>query len=46
MAGIITHLAIANKIENAMPERTVTNRGLFYLGSIALDLIRMREGVD
>jgi hypothetical protein len=45
MAGIITHLAIANRILNALPDGTITNKGLFYAGSIAPDLIRMREGV-
>lgn len=45
MAGIITHLAIANKIVNELPEGIIKNRGLFYTGSIAPDLIRMREGV-
>jgi hypothetical protein len=45
MAGIITHLAIANKIVNELPTGIITNEGLFYAGSIAPDLIRMREGV-
>jgi len=45
MAGIITHSAIANRIINALPDGIITNKGLFYAGSIAPDLIRMREGV-
>lgn len=45
MAGIITHLAIANKIINELPSGIIKNQGLFYAGSIAPDLIRMREGV-
>ena len=45
MAGVITHLAIANRIINALPDGIITNKGLFYVGSIAPDLIRMREGV-
>lgn len=44
MAGIITHLAIANRIINALPDGIITNKGLFYAGSIGPDLIRMREG--
>ncbi len=44
MAGIITHLAIANKIVNELPHGIITNKGMFYIGSIAPDLIRMREG--
>lgn len=45
MAGIITHLAIANKIINELPSGIIKDEGLFYAGSIAPDLIRMREGV-
>jgi hypothetical protein len=45
MAGIITHLAIANRILNTLPDGIIINKGLFYAGSIAPDLIRMREGV-
>lgn len=45
MAGIITHLAIANKIINELPSGIIKNKGLFYAGSIAPDLIRMRQGV-
>lgn len=45
MAGIITHLAIANKIVNELPNGIIKSRGLFYAGSIAPDLIRMRQGV-
>lgn len=44
MAGIITHLEIANRIINELPDEIITNKALFYLGSIAPDLIRMREG--
>ena len=43
MAGIITHLAIANKIVNELPQGTIINKGMFYVGSIAPDLISMRE---
>lgn len=44
MAGIITHLAIANRIVNELPHGIITNKGMFYTGSMAPDLIRMREG--
>jgi hypothetical protein len=44
MAGVMTHLAIANRIINELPDGIITNKGLFYVGSIAPDLIRMREG--
>ncbi|WP_346939774.1 zinc dependent phospholipase C family protein [uncultured Clostridium sp.] len=44
MAGIITHLAFGNRIINALPDGIITNKGLFYAGSIDPDLIRMREG--
>ncbi|WBW96203.1 zinc dependent phospholipase C family protein [Oceanirhabdus sp. W0125-5] len=45
MAGIITHLEIANRIINTLPDGIIKDKGLFYAGSIAPDLIRMREGV-
>ena len=45
MAGVITHLEIANRIIDALPDGVIKNKELFYLGSIAPDLIRMREGV-
>lgn len=44
MPGIITHLAIANKIINALPDGVITNKGLFYAGSIAPDSVHQREG--
>jgi len=37
-------LAIANRIINALPDGIITNKGLFYAGLIAPDLIRIREG--
>lgn len=45
MAGIITHLEIANRIVKALPDGIIKNKELFYAGSMAPDLIRMREGV-
>lgn len=44
MPGPITHLAIANRIINALPEGVIRNKGLFYAGSIAPDSIHGREG--
>jgi hypothetical protein len=44
MPGIITHLAIANRIINALPDGVITNKGLFYAGAIAPDAVHQREG--
>lgn len=44
MSGMITHLAIANRIINLLPDETIVNRNLYYLGSIAPDAIHSREG--
>ncbi|MCM1991407.1 zinc dependent phospholipase C family protein [Oceanirhabdus seepicola] len=44
MPGPITHLAIANRIVNTLPNGIITNKGLFYAGSIAPDAIHCREG--
>lgn len=44
MPGIITHLAIANRIVNELPDGVIKNKGLFYAGSIAPDAIHKREG--
>lgn len=44
MSGIITHLAIANRVVNALPSGVITNKGLFYAGSIAPDAVHQREG--
>lgn len=43
MAGIITHMEIANKIMKALPEGTITNEELFLLGSMAPDAVRIRK---
>lgn len=43
MAGGITHLVIANKIENKLRDGIITNKGLFYAGAIAPDAINQRE---
>jgi len=44
MPGIITHLAIANRIINTLPDGVITNKGLFYAGAIAPDAVHQREG--
>jgi len=42
MAGIVTHLAIANKILKELPEGVITNKGLFHIGATAPDAIHVR----
>jgi len=42
MPGTITHLAIANKILEKLPEGVITNKGLFYTGATAPDAIHAR----
>lgn len=44
MPGTIAHLTIANRIINTLPDGVITNKGLFYAGSIAPDSIHRREG--
>lgn len=44
MPGIITHLEIANRIINELPDGVIKNKGLFYAGSIAPDAVHQREG--
>lgn len=43
MAGVITHLVIANEILNYLPVGTIEDVGLFCLGSFAPDAIHARE---
>jgi hypothetical protein len=43
MAGVITHLVIANVILKLIPEGVIKNTGLFYMGSIAPDAVHARE---
>lgn len=43
MAGVITHLVIANEILKLIPEGVIKDKGLFYLGSIAPDAVHSRE---
>lgn len=43
MAGLITHLVIANEILNIIPEGTIKDTGLFFMGNIAPDAVHARE---
>jgi hypothetical protein len=44
MAGIITHMVIAREVIKLLPEGTIQEEGLFYLGNLAPDAIHAREG--
>lgn len=44
MAGLITHMVIASEIRNRLPEGTIKDMGMFYLGNLAPDSIHAREG--
>lgn len=44
MAGVITHMVVANEIRKRLPEGTIKDMGLFYLGNLAPDSIHAREG--
>ncbi len=44
MAGVITHLVIAREMLKILPENTIRQEGLFYLGNLAPDAIHAREG--
>lgn len=44
MAGVITHMVIAREIIKLLPEGTIRDQGLFYLGNLAPDAIHAREG--
>lgn len=43
MAGVITHLVIAREMLKLLPEGTIKEPGLFYLGSVAPDAVHARE---
>ena len=43
MAGLITHLVIANEILKLIPEGIIEDRGLFFMGNIAPDAVHARE---
>lgn len=44
MAGLITHMVINKEILKHLPENTIQDVGLFYLGSLAPDAVHQREG--
>lgn len=44
MAGVITHMVIAREIQRRLPEGTIQDMGLFYLGNLAPDAIHARKG--
>lgn len=44
MAGLITHMVIAQEITKRLPQGTITEEGLFYLGNLGPDSIHSREG--
>jgi hypothetical protein len=46
MAGVITHMVIAREIMKLLPEGTIKDQGLFYLGNLAPDAIHAREGYE
>ncbi|NLC19598.1 MAG: zinc dependent phospholipase C family protein [Clostridiales bacterium] len=43
MAGLITHLVIANEILKIIPEGLIKDTGLFFMGNIAPDAVHARE---
>jgi len=43
MAGLITHLVIANEILKIIPEEIIKDAGLFFMGNIAPDAVHARE---
>jgi hypothetical protein len=43
MPGTITHLLIAKRIIETLPEGTISNKALFYAGSIAPDAVHAKE---
>lgn len=43
MAGLITHLVIANEIIKIIPEGVIKDTGMFFMGSIAPDAVHARE---
>jgi hypothetical protein len=44
MAGVITHMVIAREMLKLLPENTIEDQALFYLGTLAPDAIHAREG--
>ncbi|MDF2941456.1 MAG: hypothetical protein K0S01_314 [Herbinix sp.] len=46
MAGVITHMVIAREIIKLLPENTIVDQGLFYLGNLAPDAIHARADYE
>lgn len=44
MAGLITHMVIAREMIKQLPEGSIREEGLFYLGNLAPDAVHAREG--
>ncbi len=46
MAGVITHMVIAKEMLKFLPEGTIRNLDLFYLGTLAPDAVHARMGYE
>lgn len=46
MAGVITHMVIAKEMLKFLPEGTIRNLDLFYLGTLAPDAVHARIGYE
>ncbi|HHV12051.1 MAG TPA: hypothetical protein GXX75_17395 [Clostridiales bacterium] len=46
MAGVITHMVIAKEMLKLLPEGTIQNLDLFYLGTLAPDAVHARIGYE
>ena len=46
MAGVITHMVIAKEMLEFLPEGTIRNLDLFYLGTLAPDAVHARIGYE
>lgn len=44
MAGLITHMVVAREVMKLLPEGSIADEGLFYLGTLAPDAVHAREG--
>lgn len=44
MAGIITHMAVANEVRKRLPPDVIQDMGLFFMGNLAPDAVHCREG--
>ncbi len=46
MAGVITHMVVAKEMLKCLPEGTIQNLDLFYLGTLAPDAVHARIGYE